>query len=265
MVPTTWTALLLLCIAVLPGATFTFGFERQASAYGVALADRVLRFAAVSVAIDAVLAWPGYLAYRAWFADRAFAGGQFAAAWTLVVVGAVGPARWATSRALPEMGDATPPAGARADGATGVGPRVRRLAVRVPARAHDGWYLARRPLRDRLVRRQVPARAGLVARTAVAGERGRPPRRPSASLPCLHTGDVDRVRGGGPSGGGVSQCLTSPRRRRSCSPSSAPTTCHPRTGIAVGTLAPRWVRRPRSRAGSVPPRADSADDEAKAS
>ena len=91
MVPTTWTALLLLCIAVLPGATFTFGFERQASAYGVTLADRVLRFVAVSVAVDALLSWPVYLAYRAWFADRAFAGGQFAAVWALAVVGAVGP------------------------------------------------------------------------------------------------------------------------------------------------------------------------------
>lgn len=92
MVPTTWTALLLLCIAVLPGATFTFGFERQASAYGVTLADRVLRFVAVSVAVDALLAWPVYLAYRAWFADRAFAGGQFAAAWALTLLGTVGPA-----------------------------------------------------------------------------------------------------------------------------------------------------------------------------
>jgi hypothetical protein len=90
--PTTWTALLLLLVAVLPGATFTFGFERQVSAYGVTLADRVLRFVAVSVAFDLLYAWPAYAAYRLWVADRPPGAGQFALAWAAVVVTAGAPA-----------------------------------------------------------------------------------------------------------------------------------------------------------------------------
>lgn len=92
MLPTTWTALLLLALAVLPGATFTFALERQAGLYGVALADRLLRFVAASLVFDAVYAWPAYAAYRAWFAGEPFGGGQFAAAWSGAVVAAVVPA-----------------------------------------------------------------------------------------------------------------------------------------------------------------------------
>lgn len=92
MAPTSWTALLLLCLAVLPGAMFTFGFERQVSAYGVTLADRVLRFIGVSLVFDALYAWPAYGAYRLWIAGRPFGGGQFAAAWLAVVTAAALPA-----------------------------------------------------------------------------------------------------------------------------------------------------------------------------
>ncbi|HWL37946.1 MAG TPA: DUF6338 family protein [Frankiaceae bacterium] len=81
MVPTTWTALLLLVVAVLPGAMFTFGFERQVSAYGATLADRVLRFVAVSVVFDLLYAWPAYLAYQAWLDGEPVGAGQFAVAW----------------------------------------------------------------------------------------------------------------------------------------------------------------------------------------
>lgn len=92
MVPTTWTALLLLLVAVLPGATFTFGFERQVSAYGVTLADRVLRFVAVSVVFDLLLAWPAYAAYRVWFSGQPLGAGQVAAAWAGTFVAAALPA-----------------------------------------------------------------------------------------------------------------------------------------------------------------------------
>jgi len=81
MIPTTWTALLLLMVAVLPGAAFTFSFERQAGAFGATLADRALRFVGVSSALAALYAWPVYGAYRLVFDGRAFQGGQFAAAW----------------------------------------------------------------------------------------------------------------------------------------------------------------------------------------
>lgn len=55
----------MLVAAVLPGAMFTYGFERQAGAFGVTLADRVLRFVAVSVVFDLAYAWPAYLLHRA--------------------------------------------------------------------------------------------------------------------------------------------------------------------------------------------------------
>lgn len=92
MVPTTWTALLLLLVAVLPGAMFTFGFERQVSAYGATLADRVLRFVAVSVVFDLLYAWPAYAAYRLWLDGEPVGAAQFAVAWGAMVATALVPA-----------------------------------------------------------------------------------------------------------------------------------------------------------------------------
>src|SRR3712207_4757843 len=92
MIPTTWTALLLLTVAVLPGAMFTFGFERQASAYGVTLADRVLRFVAVSAVLAIAYAAPAYALHRLLFAGQPFHGGQFVAVWAGAAVALVAPA-----------------------------------------------------------------------------------------------------------------------------------------------------------------------------
>src|SRR4029453_13416019 len=47
-------------VAVLPGLAYTLAFERQAGAYGVTLADRTLRFIAVSAGFPPLAAWPGY-------------------------------------------------------------------------------------------------------------------------------------------------------------------------------------------------------------
>lgn len=90
MPPTSIAALLILVAAVLPGAMYTWAFERQASGYGVTLADRVLRFIATSVLFHLVFGWPEYFLYRIAFSSgRHLAAGQFAAAWTgaLLVVG----------------------------------------------------------------------------------------------------------------------------------------------------------------------------------
>lgn len=92
MAPTTWTGLLLLAVAVLPGAMFTFGFERQASAYGVTLADRALRFVAASAVLAVLYALPAYAVHRLLFADRPFLSGQFVAAWAAAAAGLVLPA-----------------------------------------------------------------------------------------------------------------------------------------------------------------------------
>lgn len=45
-------------IFVLPGAVYTWAYERQNSAYGVTFTDRFLRFIAASVIFHLVLAWP---------------------------------------------------------------------------------------------------------------------------------------------------------------------------------------------------------------
>lgn len=89
MPPTSIAALLILVAAVLPGAMYTWAFERQASGYGVTLADRVLRFIATSVLFHLVLGWLEYVLYRIAFSRHHLAAGQFAAAWAgvLLVVG----------------------------------------------------------------------------------------------------------------------------------------------------------------------------------
>ena len=91
MLPTTWTALLLLLCAVLPGAAFTFALERQIARSGVTLPDRLLRLVAVSAVFDALYAWPAFLAYRAWFAGRPWGPAQFALAWVGAILASLVP------------------------------------------------------------------------------------------------------------------------------------------------------------------------------
>lgn len=64
MVPSTAPGLFILLVVVLPGSVYTWAYERQTSAYGVTLADRFLRFVAVSVIFQLLLAWPEYGVYR---------------------------------------------------------------------------------------------------------------------------------------------------------------------------------------------------------
>jgi uncharacterized protein DUF6338 len=53
---TTVTAAAVFVAAVLPGALYTWGFERQVGRWGIGLSDRLLRFAGVSAVFHAVLA-----------------------------------------------------------------------------------------------------------------------------------------------------------------------------------------------------------------
>jgi hypothetical protein len=64
VLPETALGLLLLVVAVLPGLTYTLAFERQAGAYGVTLADRTLRFIAVSAVFHLIAGWPEYWVWR---------------------------------------------------------------------------------------------------------------------------------------------------------------------------------------------------------
>ncbi len=84
--PSTVVALGIVLVAVLPGSLYVWAYERQTSAYGVTLADRTLRFIAVSVLFHLVLGWPEYALYRLTFTGAPFAAGQFAAAWAAIVL-----------------------------------------------------------------------------------------------------------------------------------------------------------------------------------
>jgi hypothetical protein len=60
----TFQALAVAVIAVLPGASYTFAYERIVGAFGVSLSDRLVRFAAASAIFHALLSGPEYLLYR---------------------------------------------------------------------------------------------------------------------------------------------------------------------------------------------------------
>jgi hypothetical protein len=85
-VPDSLTALAIVVASVLPGSMYTWAYERQTAAYGVTLADRTLRFIAISLIFHLVLGWPEYGLYRKALASESFHAGQFAIAWVGAVV-----------------------------------------------------------------------------------------------------------------------------------------------------------------------------------
>lgn len=82
--PDTVVGLLIVVVAVLPGAVYTWALERQTGGWGLNLADRTLRFISSSLIFHLLAAWPEYLLYR-WALDVAqhhtLRVGQFAAIW----------------------------------------------------------------------------------------------------------------------------------------------------------------------------------------
>lgn len=87
MLPDSFTALLVVVVAVLPGSVFTWAYERQASPYGVTLRDRMLRFITVSLIFHLVLAWPEYAVYRvAIEGEGILQPGRFASLWAGLIV-----------------------------------------------------------------------------------------------------------------------------------------------------------------------------------
>jgi hypothetical protein len=92
MPPASLIALGIVVLAVLPGSMYTWAYERQASAYGVTLADRTLRFVAVSVIFHLVFGWGEYGFYRLLIAHRhALPAGEFALGWGAVMVAVAAP------------------------------------------------------------------------------------------------------------------------------------------------------------------------------
>jgi hypothetical protein len=57
----TFQAVAVTLLAVLPGALYTWSFEREVGNWGVSLSDRVLRFVGFSALFHAVLLFPEYL------------------------------------------------------------------------------------------------------------------------------------------------------------------------------------------------------------
>lgn len=68
---TTFQALVVALLAVLPGATYTFAYERHAGAYGAHLSDRLVRFLVVSGIFHAALAGPEFALQKKLLADSA--------------------------------------------------------------------------------------------------------------------------------------------------------------------------------------------------
>lgn len=86
MIPSSVMAAGILLLAVLPGAAYTWALERQVGSFGVALADRSLRFFGSSVVFHAVLAWPEYGLYRLFLEGQPDVRGAFAALWGAIVM-----------------------------------------------------------------------------------------------------------------------------------------------------------------------------------
>jgi len=89
-VPATVIGLIIVVVAVLPGAAYTWALERQIGSWGQTLADRTLRFITVSLGFHLALAWLEYLIYR-WalvepLRHHRLEVGQFAAAWAGVAL-----------------------------------------------------------------------------------------------------------------------------------------------------------------------------------
>jgi Family of unknown function (DUF6338) len=86
MPPASFIALAIVIVAVVPGSMYTWAYEREASAFGVTLADRTLRFIAISLLFHLALGWPEYALYRLALAGPRFGAGQFAATWAAVLL-----------------------------------------------------------------------------------------------------------------------------------------------------------------------------------
>jgi hypothetical protein len=81
------TSLLLFILAFLPGAAYTWAFERQIGSFGVSFADRSLRFIGSSVVFHLLFAPAEYAVFRVAFADgRPIRLGEFLIVWLAAVL-----------------------------------------------------------------------------------------------------------------------------------------------------------------------------------
>ncbi len=84
--PDTLEALIALTIGLLPGALYTWAFEREAGAWGTRFTDRALRFVGISAIVHALFAPATYLVWVAWVRTGRVAAAQAPLALWLVLV-----------------------------------------------------------------------------------------------------------------------------------------------------------------------------------
>jgi Family of unknown function (DUF6338) len=72
----TFQALAVFLLALLPGASYTFALERQVGAFGVSAADRFVRFFAASAFFLAVYSGPAEVIYRRYVRNHRLARGS---------------------------------------------------------------------------------------------------------------------------------------------------------------------------------------------
>lgn len=63
-VVSTFQALAVSLLSLLPGASYTFAYERVVGSFGISLTDRLVRFLAASALFAALWSGPGMLLYR---------------------------------------------------------------------------------------------------------------------------------------------------------------------------------------------------------
>lgn len=73
MTPTTFEALAIGVLALLPGALFIWGFERQTGKWGIGLSDRLIRFFGVSAVLHVIAAPATFKAYKVYISDGTLA------------------------------------------------------------------------------------------------------------------------------------------------------------------------------------------------
>lgn len=82
----TFQALAVALVALLPGASYTFAFERVAGSFGVKFSDRLIRFLAASAIFAAILSGPGFLLYRDWVTSGNLSRGRVNAGYFELIV-----------------------------------------------------------------------------------------------------------------------------------------------------------------------------------
>jgi hypothetical protein len=84
--PDTFQALAVVFVALLPGALYTWSFERQVGQWGIALSDRILRFVGTSAVFHAFLAPVTYWVYAEQIATGRLARGAPLSLWWWLTV-----------------------------------------------------------------------------------------------------------------------------------------------------------------------------------